>query len=87
MVRSTSMLICPVQFVVENQKMFAHRIILCAANAKFRAMLAGGMSETTQREVEVSGISFLTFKVSTKILNIHPKTRTANWPFLFLDEC
>ncbi len=43
--------------------MFAHRIILCAMNAKFRVMLAGGMSESTQQEIEVSGISFVTFKV------------------------
>lgn len=40
-----------VEFVVEEQRLPAHRVILAARSEYFRALLYGGMSETTQRQI------------------------------------
>lgn len=40
-----------VEFVVEEQRLPAHRAILAARSEYFRALLYGGMSETTQRQI------------------------------------
>ncbi|KAH8238295.1 hypothetical protein KR032_002809 [Drosophila birchii] len=40
-----------VEFVVEEQRLPAHRVVLAARSEYFRALLYGGMSETTQRQI------------------------------------
>lgn len=51
-----------VTFIVENQRLPAHRVILAARSEYFRALLYGGLAETTQREIELK-ISYDAFKV------------------------
>lgn len=40
-----------VVFYVENQKLYAHRVILAARCEYFRALLFGGLSESSQSEI------------------------------------
>lgn len=40
-------------FNVENQKLPAHRVILAARSEYFRALLYGGLAETTQTEIQL----------------------------------
>ncbi|EDV44558.1 uncharacterized protein Dana_GF20424 [Drosophila ananassae] len=40
-----------VEFLVEGQRLPAHRVVLAARSEYFRALLYGGMSETTQRQI------------------------------------
>lgn len=40
-----------VTFIVEDQKLYAHRVILAARSEYFRALLFGGLSESHQREI------------------------------------
>lgn len=51
-----------VEFVVEEQRLPAHRAILAARSEYFRAMLYGGMAETTQRQIPLE-VSLDSFKV------------------------
>ncbi|BFG02226.1 BTB/POZ domain-containing protein 9 [Drosophila madeirensis] len=51
-----------VEFVVEEQLLPAHRVILAARSEYFRALLYGGMSETTQRRITLE-VSLDPFKV------------------------
>lgn len=43
-----------VTFVVEGVKLPAHKIILAARSSYFRALLYGGLAETTQSEIELN---------------------------------
>lgn len=43
--------------VPEIQKFHAHRFMLAASSAPFRAMLTGSMRESSEREVEIHGIA------------------------------
>lgn len=43
-----------VTFIVEGVKLPAHKIILAARSSYFRALLYGGLAETTQREIELN---------------------------------
>lgn len=40
-----------VTFIVEDQKLYAHRVIMAARSEYFRALLFGGLSESHQREI------------------------------------
>lgn len=40
-----------VTFIVENEKIPAHRVILAARSEYFRALLYGGLSEASQSEI------------------------------------
>lgn len=40
-----------ITFIVEDQKLPAHRVILAARSEYFRALLFGGMAESTQKEI------------------------------------
>ncbi|KAH8386811.1 hypothetical protein KR093_002722, partial [Drosophila rubida] len=51
-----------VEFVVEEQRLPAHRAILAARSEYFRALLYGGMSETTQRQIALE-VPLDSFKV------------------------
>lgn len=44
----------------------AHKIILAARSEYFRALLFGGMKESSQDEVELKGASTASFKVLLK---------------------
>lgn len=43
-----------VTFIVENQKLPGHRVILAARSEYFRALLYGGLSESTQKEINLN---------------------------------
>ncbi|XP_034107142.1 BTB/POZ domain-containing protein 9 [Drosophila albomicans] len=51
-----------VEFVVEEQRLPAHRAILAARSEYFRALLYGGMSETSQRQIALD-VPLDSFKV------------------------
>ncbi|KAH8396295.1 hypothetical protein KR222_007660, partial [Zaprionus bogoriensis] len=51
-----------VEFLVEEQRLPAHRAILAARSEYFRALLYGGMSETTQRQIALE-VPLDSFKV------------------------
>ncbi|EDW83231.2 uncharacterized protein Dwil_GK19118 [Drosophila willistoni] len=42
-----------VEFLVEQQKLPAHRVVLAVRSEYFRALLYGGMSESTQRQIQL----------------------------------
>uniref|UniRef100_A0A0K8TP45 BTB/POZ domain-containing protein 9 n=1 Tax=Tabanus bromius TaxID=304241 RepID=A0A0K8TP45_TABBR len=42
-----------VVFIVENQRLPAHKVILAARSEYFRALLYGGLSETSQTEIQL----------------------------------
>ncbi|XP_037935016.1 BTB/POZ domain-containing protein 9 [Teleopsis dalmanni] len=56
-----------VTFIVENEKIPAHRVILAARTEYFRAMLYGGLSESSQSEIELK-IPLAAFKVLLKYI-------------------
>ncbi|EDV95344.1 BTB/POZ domain-containing protein 9 [Drosophila grimshawi] len=51
-----------VEFIVEEQRLPAHRAILAARSKYFRALLYGGMSEGTQRQISLE-VPLVPFKV------------------------
>jgi BTB/POZ domain-containing protein 9 len=55
-----------VYLVVEGIKFPAHKIILAARSEYFRALLFGGMRESSQEEVELKGATTAAFKVLLK---------------------
>lgn len=56
-----------VTFIVENQRLPAHRVILAARSEYFRALLFGGLSESKQSEIEMQ-ISVEAFKALLKYI-------------------
>lgn len=54
-----------VTFVVEGEKLPAHKSILAGRSSYFRAMLFGGLAEATQREVSLN-VPLDTFKIILK---------------------
>lgn len=42
-----------VTFIVENQRLPAHRVMLAARSEYFRALLYGGLSESTQKDIHL----------------------------------
>jgi hypothetical protein len=53
-----------VTFLVEDQKILGHRILLAAANSKFRSMLTGSMKESVSNEVKIEGVTVKGFQVT-----------------------
>jgi len=51
-----------VEFIVEEERIPAHRVILAARSEYFRALLYGGMAETTQRQIPLE-VPLEAFKV------------------------
>lgn len=56
-----------VTFIVENEKLPAHRVILAARSEYFRALLYGGLSETNQDEIHLK-IPLKAFKALLKYI-------------------
>lgn len=56
-----------VTFIIEDQKLPAHRVILAARSEYFRAMLYGGLSESTQSEIHLK-IPLKAFKILLKYI-------------------
>ena len=56
-----------VTFLVENQRLPAHRVILAARSEYFRALLYGGLSESTQSEIRLT-IPLEAFKALLKYI-------------------
>jgi len=57
-----------VTFIVENQKVYAHKIILSARSEHFRIMLNSGMKESKSCEIQVPNVSFLVFMECLKFI-------------------
>ncbi|XP_021695141.1 BTB/POZ domain-containing protein 9 [Aedes aegypti] len=56
-----------VTFIVEDEKLPAHRVILAARSEYFRALLYGGLSESTQNEIHLK-IPLKAFKALLKYI-------------------
>ncbi|XP_055594610.1 BTB/POZ domain-containing protein 9 [Uranotaenia lowii] len=56
-----------VTFIVENEKLPAHRVILAARSEYFRALLYGGLSESNQNEIHLK-IPLKAFKALLKYI-------------------
>ncbi|KAL1403682.1 hypothetical protein pipiens_005596 [Culex pipiens pipiens] len=56
-----------VTFIVEDEKLPAHRVILAARSEYFRALLYGGLSESTQHEIHLK-IPLKAFKALLKYI-------------------
>jgi hypothetical protein len=54
---------CDISLKVDGKTLRAHRAILVARSAYFRAMLLGKLRESSQSEVEIDGTSFEAFKI------------------------
>ncbi|XP_022225711.2 BTB/POZ domain-containing protein 9-like [Drosophila obscura] len=52
-----------VSFIVEDQSLPAHCLILAARSEYFRAMLYGGMAESQQRQIQLPEVPLEAFKV------------------------
>ncbi|KAI4466852.1 Galactose-binding-like [Holotrichia oblita] len=57
-----------VTLVVEGQRLFAHKIILAARSDYFRALLYGGMKESSQSEIELPDAPLRAFKILLKYI-------------------
>lgn len=57
-----------VQLVVEGVSFPAHRIILASRSQYFRALLFGGMKETSQSEIELKAAPTVAFKILLKYI-------------------
>jgi actin-binding protein IPP len=53
---------CDVKLVVEGQEFSAHRAVLAASSAYFRAMFAGGMKEAEMEDVTIGGVPVRCFE-------------------------
>lgn len=51
-----------VTFIVENQTLHAHKVILAARSEYFRALLYGGLCESNQKEINLSKTPVFAFK-------------------------
>ena len=51
-----------VTLIVAGQRFNAHKVILAARSEYFRALLFGGLKESTQEEIELKGASLQAFK-------------------------
>lgn len=51
-----------VTFLVEHQKLYAHRVILAARSDYFRALLYGGLAESNQSEIRLHKTPVFAFK-------------------------
>jgi len=51
-----------VTIVVAGQKFHSHKLILAARSEYFRALLFGGLKESSQQEIELKACSLLAFK-------------------------
>lgn len=51
-----------VTFVVEGERIHAHRLVLAARCEYFRAMLYGGLKESSETEVQLEGTNALAFR-------------------------
>jgi BTB/POZ domain-containing protein 9 len=46
-----------IHFIVEGQPIPAHKVVVCARSAYFRAMLMGGLKESRQQSIELHSAS------------------------------
>uniref|UniRef100_A0A8D8W9Q6 BTB/POZ domain-containing protein 9 n=1 Tax=Cacopsylla melanoneura TaxID=428564 RepID=A0A8D8W9Q6_9HEMI len=54
--------------VVQNEKIPVHKVILAARSEYFRALLYGGLSESTQNEIELHDTNIVSFKCLLKYI-------------------
>ncbi|KAG5677275.1 hypothetical protein PVAND_007045 [Polypedilum vanderplanki] len=57
-----------VTFIVEDEKIFGHKVILAARSDYFRAMFYSGLSESTKAEIQLKEIKKDSFKILLKYI-------------------
>ncbi|KAL3287749.1 hypothetical protein HHI36_002213 [Cryptolaemus montrouzieri] len=57
-----------VVFIVEGQKLHAHKVILASRSEYFRALLYGGLKETNQSEIVLNDAPLKAFKILLKYI-------------------
>lgn len=57
-----------VTFMVEGQRLRAHKLVLAARSEYFRAMLFGGLNESSTAEIQLKGISAVAFRTLLKYI-------------------
>lgn len=57
-----------VTFIVEGQKLYAHKVILAARSEYFRALLYGGLKESNQDEIVLRDAPLKAFKILLKYI-------------------
>lgn len=57
-----------VTFLIEGERIYAHRLILAARSEYFRAMLYGGLKESVEAEHELKGTNLLAFCTVLKFI-------------------
>lgn len=68
-----------VTFIVEAEKLPAHKCILAARSSYFRALLFGGLSESSSTEIELN-VPLNAFKIVLKyIYTVHIPLRQMEW--------
>lgn len=55
-----------VTLIVSGQRFNSHKVILAARSQYFRALLFGGMRESSQQEIELQGTTLSAFKTLLK---------------------
>ena len=48
--------LCDVTFLVDGEKIYAHRVVLSSLSPYFKAMFTGDMAESKQKEITLNGI-------------------------------
>lgn len=54
--------------VVQNEKISVHKVILAARSEYFRALLYGGLSESSQNEIQLHDTNLVAFKALLKYI-------------------
>ncbi|KAF5292804.1 hypothetical protein FQA39_LY13849 [Lamprigera yunnana] len=57
-----------VSLIVEGQRLYAHKVILAARSEYFRALLYGGLKESSQSEIELTDAPLKAFKTLLKYI-------------------
>lgn len=74
-----------IELIVDTNTFHAHKVILAVRSEYFRALLYGGMRETSQRQVELVDTNVLAFKMLLRYIYMGRVTLTNLKEDLILD--